>query len=267
MVRWSVLGLLLRVLARADTPGGSEPPAPTAIEPRKAGELEGKGFQWKPALLQAGLFAGIQHSFRIATEPATRQNLGGPFWRDYLNSAKSLHGWEDGDPHMVNYVGHPMMGAVTGYIQVQNDPRGRTQVFGIRNREYWKSRLRATAFSAAYSIQFELGPISESSIGNVGIDGKGHGAVDLVLTPALGLAWQATEDALDRYVVHRLEKLGGHRTGLIRDAFHLYAQVSADVFETVRAYGWAVAEHDADADIAARRIYGSFGPDDELMAA
>lgn len=68
-------------------------------------------------------------------------------------------------------------------------------------------------------------------------------------------------------LVHRLEKLGGHRTGLIRDAFHLYAQVNADVFETVRAYGWAVAEHDADADIAARRIYGSFGPDDDLMPA
>ncbi len=206
MVRWSVIGLfLLGVLARADT-SGSEQPAPTAGQPGKTGELEGKGFQWKPALLQAGLFAGIQHSFRIATEPATRHNLGGPFWRDYLNSAKSLHGWEDGDPHMVNYVGHPMMGAVTGYIQVQNDPRGRTQVFGIRNREYWKSRLRATAFSAAYSIQFELGPISESSIGNVGIDEKGHGAVDLVLTPVLGLAWQATEDALDRYLVDRLEK-------------------------------------------------------------
>ena len=67
-------------------------------------------------------------------------------------------------------------------------------------------------------------------------------------------------------LVHRLEKLGGHRIGLIRDAFHLYAQVNADVFETVRAYGWAVAEHDADADIAARRIFGSFGPD-ELMPA
>ena len=40
----------------------------------------------------------------------------------------------------------------------------------------------------------------------MGIDGKGHGAVDLVLTPVLGLAWQATENALDHYVVRSLEK-------------------------------------------------------------
>ena len=68
-------------------------------------------------------------------------------------------------------------------------------------------------------------------------------------------------------LVHRLEKLGGHRTWLIRDAFHLYAQVNADVFESVRAYGWAVLEHDADADIAARRIYGPFGSGDDLKPA
>lgn len=68
-------------------------------------------------------------------------------------------------------------------------------------------------------------------------------------------------------LVRRLEKLGGNRVSLIRDAFHLYAQASADVFETVRAYGWAVLEHDANADVAARRIYGPFGPDGDLKPA
>ena len=173
--------------------------------PTQQDDLDGQKFQWRPALQQAGLFLGIQHSFRFATEPATRANRKGPFWRDYVNSAASLRGWKDGDPPLVNYVGHPMMGAVTGYIQVQNDPRGRTKVFSFQ-RDYWQSRLKATAFSTAYSVQFELGPISESSLGNVGIDGKGHGAVDLVVTPVLGLAWQVTEDALDRFLVEKLER-------------------------------------------------------------
>ncbi|MBM3794555.1 MAG: hypothetical protein FJW31_10900 [Acidobacteria bacterium] len=71
-------------------------------------------FDWAAALRQSGLFLSIQHSFRIATEPASRGNLRGPFVRDYLKSARGLNGWADGDPPIVNYVGHPMMGAVSG---------------------------------------------------------------------------------------------------------------------------------------------------------
>jgi hypothetical protein len=180
---------------------------PAAADPIKTNkdELEEEGFHWNKALVEAGFFLGLQHGFRIATEPSSRANLKGPFFADYFQSASAVRGWSDGDPYIVNYVGHPMMGAVTGYIYVQNDPRGKGQVFG-RNPNYWKSRLRALAFSAAYSVQFELGPVSESSIGNVGLDGKGQGAVDLVVTPVLGFAWQTTEDAMDRLVVEPLER-------------------------------------------------------------
>jgi hypothetical protein len=181
---------------------------PALADPAKTGsqvETEGQGFHWKSALLESGFFLGIQHGFRIWTEPSSRGNLRGRFWADYVQSASSVHGWRDGDPHIVNYVGHPMMGAVSGYIYVQNDPRGKGQVFGL-NSGYWKSRLRALVYSASSSAQFELGPVSESSIGNVGIDNNGHGAVDLVVTPALGLAWQATEDALGKLVVEKLER-------------------------------------------------------------
>lgn len=59
------------------------------------------------------------------------------------------------------------MGAVTGYIQAHNDPAGRGRQFGW-NRGYWKSRMKATAWSTAYSLQFEFGPVSESSLDNVG---------------------------------------------------------------------------------------------------
>jgi hypothetical protein len=150
------------------------------------------------------MFLGIQHGFRVATEEATRGELKGPFVREWLRSIRSIDGWHDGDPFIVNYVGHPMMGAVSGWIQVQNDPEYRRATFG-RDQRYWKSRLRALAFSAAYSTQFELGPLSEASIGNVQLHPPETGLCDLVVTPAVGLGWQIAEDALDKLVVRRIE--------------------------------------------------------------
>jgi hypothetical protein len=112
---------------------------------------------------------------------------------------------------IVNYVGHPFQGAVAGYIQVHNDPGYRRAQFG-RSRLYWRSRLRAMAFSAAYSTQFELGPVSEASLGNLGKeDVGGAGAVDLVVTPVGGLGMMLLEDALDRYVVRSVEALTTNR--------------------------------------------------------
>jgi hypothetical protein len=116
----------------------------------------------------------------------------------------SLHGWSDGDPFYVNYVGHPMQGAVSGYIWVQNDERFRTAQFGANSR-YWKSRLRAAAFSFAYSTQFEIGPLSEASIGFIQSRWPQQGFVDHVVTPVIGTGWMIAEDALDRYVIRNLE--------------------------------------------------------------
>jgi len=177
-----------------------------AIRPRSSPELEaGPRFQWEPALKQAGFFLAIMHAWRLATEPGTRAELRGPFLRDYVSAVRGLRGWGDGDPFIVNYVGHPFQGAVSGYIQIQNDPRYRRLEFG-NSRPYWTSRLRAMAFAAVSSTQFELGPISEASIGNVGKNGVGAGAVDLVVTPLGGLGVLLAEDVLDRLLVRRIEK-------------------------------------------------------------
>ncbi len=173
-------------------------------------ELETGRFHWRAALIQSGLFLGIQHGFRLATEEGARNELKGPFFPDYFRSVRSLRGWGDGDPFLVNYIGHPMMGAVTGYIQIQNDAEGRIQQFGS-SPDYWKSRMHALAWSAAYSLQFELGPISEASIGNVGKKPGTMGMVDLVVTPIAGTGWLAAEDALDRYVITKLEKMSLNR--------------------------------------------------------
>jgi len=163
-------------------------------------------FEWGSALRQSALFLGIQHGFRFATEPGTRAAMKGRFLHDYLESVKGMRGWGDGDPFIVNYVGHPFQGAVSGFIQVQNDPGYRRAEFGA-SRVYWKSKMRAMGFATLYSFHFEFGPASEASLGNVGLDRKSSGAVDLVVTPLGGLGVMVAEDAVDRFVIRKAERL------------------------------------------------------------
>ena len=66
------------------------------------------------------------------------------------------------------------------------------------------------------SFQFEFGPFSESSIGNVGLNSNTTGWVDHVVTPAGALAFMVAEDALDRYLIARIESWT--RNGVIRAA-------------------------------------------------
>src|SRR5687768_4228750 len=82
-------------------------------------------FDWHPAFKQSLTFLTMQQTFRIATQKGTREELNGPYFRDWFTSVRNIRGWDDGDTIMANYVAHPMEGAVAGYIQVQNDPRYR----------------------------------------------------------------------------------------------------------------------------------------------
>ncbi len=180
-------------------------------------------FNWRPALLQSLRFLAVQHALNT---PTYRGTLKGPFFRDWFRSVKAYRytRWSDHDPFIVDYIGHPMMGAVTGRIQIQNDPRGITLEFG-KSKTYWKSRAKALGFSAVYAAQWELGPVSETSIGNLGSweyysqnTGRltnGTGAVDLVMTPVGGTAWLIGEDIIDRYAIQRLERVSGKKLWLL----------------------------------------------------
>ena len=175
-----------------------ENPAAEVEPPAKA-----KGVDWSALAVQSLTFLGIEHGFRWVTEDGTRHPHR-PFFDGYVDSLNNLHGWADGDPFYVNYVGHPMQGAVTGFLWVQNDRSYRTVEFG-KDRRYWKGRLRAGAFAWAYSEQFEIGPLSEASIGHIQSSYPQQGFVDQVTTPAIGFAWMLAEDALDRYMIKRFE--------------------------------------------------------------
>jgi hypothetical protein len=160
--------------------------------------------KWGPLFKEASFFLLVEHSYRAAFDTDTRNYLGGRFFQGYLDSVTNFHGWGDGDPLVVNYIGHPIQGAVAGDIWTHNDPRFRQAVFG-RDGHYWKGKLRAAAFTLVYSEQFELGPVSEASIGHIQSRYPQQGIVDQVITPSVGLGWMVAEDAIDRFVIRRIE--------------------------------------------------------------
>lgn len=168
-------------------------------------KLEENTFQWKSAIKQSGSMLMVQHAFRL-TQPKTRQELDVPLMFDsrYRNAISGISGWGDGDSFLTNDVAHPMMGAISGFIQIQNDGRARSLEFA-NNKTYWHSRLRAFAWAAAYSTNFELGPLSEASVGHVGRRPGTNGMTDFVVTPIGGFVMILLEDWLDTKIVKRYE--------------------------------------------------------------
>jgi len=201
--------------------------------------------KWKPMLVQALEFTVFQHAWRAAWDPGLRYLIAHkPFWHDYGVSLTdyNMNHWSDGDNFLVNDVGHPLEGAVYGRLFLQNDPKSFVQIG--RHNGYWKTRLQSLAWMTFWSTQFEVGPLSETDIGNQGgfyySNGCGTskaclttppwsagtnrwyglggitnntGWTDFIITPIVGLGWIVGEDTIDRYIVtpiareHRI--LGG----------------------------------------------------------
>lgn len=181
---------------------GDDPPA--KAEPVVAVKApEPAGVEWTELGISSFRFLAVMHGFRLATEPGTRAS-GAGLGAGYTGSVANLHGWADGDPFYVNYVGHPMQGAVAGRLWLLHDRRYRRAEFG-GSADYWKGKLRAAAFAWAFSEQFEIGPLSEASIGHIQKDFPQQGFVDHVVTPTVGLGWMVAEDTLDRYLIKRIE--------------------------------------------------------------
>ena len=175
-------------------------------------------------------------AWRVAFDPGMRWDLAHkPFYHDWFASYPqyNMHRWGDGDSFVVNDVGHPLEGAVFARNFLQNSPNSMV-VIG-KNPRYWTSRLKALAWAAAWSTQSEIGPLSETNIGNQGgftyVSGCGTylfclnnpkypdkptnntGWTDFIITPVIGVAWVLGEDTIDKYIVmpiavnHRI--LGG----------------------------------------------------------
>jgi hypothetical protein len=164
----------------------------------------------------------------------------GAWWNRYVNSVEGWRWdiWSDDNPFLDDYVGHPMMGSITNYLWIQNDPKSMT-LEQSNNWPYWRRMLRALAFSTFYSFEWKLGPFGEAGIGHNGDhyfgDEKGHvttnetGWVELVTTPAGGFGWTLGEDALDKHVVRRLEAKSRNPLALTVDQFLTPSRGTANI--------------------------------------
>ncbi len=197
-------------LAAANSPGSAagDPLASPAVLPilplaPRPAETKSSGVEWTALGRSSFRFLAIMHAFRWATEADTRGG-GAGLGSAYIRSVNNLHGWADGDPYYVNYLGHPAQGAITGRLWLNHDRRYRNLEFG-GNPDYWKGKLRAAAFSWAFSEQFEIGLISEASIGHIQDRFPQQGFVDHVITPTVGLGLSVLEDSVDKYFIKRME--------------------------------------------------------------
>ena len=222
----------LSELPSAPVPVDAPTSAPSLFSARGPGQPDVESdvgderYHWRGLLLESFAFISIEDGVRLAADNTLRSLIvEKPFWHDYIASLHqfNMRRWNDGDDFLVNYIGHPMQGSISGYIEVQNHPVDRRIQFGERG--YWPSRGRAFLWSTAYSTYSEIGPTGEAAIGNEGgftydlrcdlhcnatnakPSGKetnNTGWVDFIVTPTAGTLWMVAEDVLDKEISARL---------------------------------------------------------------
>jgi hypothetical protein len=166
-----------------------------------------KQTRWLKILQESVTYLIFAHAVRM-TEEDTPGELSGPFFQDWFDSVGSFQWkWDDGDKVFTNYVAHPGQGSVFGYIYGLNNRRITYLHFG-KSGAYWKFKCHQFLFSVVSTISFEIGPLSEASLGNVGLeDPGGHSIIDYVNTPVLGVfGVSVLEDMADHYINKRVER-------------------------------------------------------------
>jgi hypothetical protein len=136
--------------------------------------LRPPGIHWAPLLWEWWLDICIEQSERVIMEPKTRDQLEGPFFRDWFSDVAQYRysQWDDGDKFATSYLGHPLQGAVIEAIFWQNDDRVRFSEQDFHSAAYRKALLEAFVFATVDAIQWKLGPVSEASIGHVGLPAR-----------------------------------------------------------------------------------------------
>jgi hypothetical protein len=162
--------------------------------------------QFMPTKMSKVILYGLQltfyeHVMRVATQDFTRQQLEGKFWPEYFDSVRVPEKWSDKDGWEVNYLGHAIHGGA--FTRIWLDQR---EVTATSKAQYMKQIGRAFIYTAVFSLQYEIGPMSEASIGNVGMNPDDVGWVDLVWTPVGSVLWTIGEDMIDKYALTWIEK-------------------------------------------------------------
>lgn len=185
-----------------------------------------ESYHWKGLLWQSFAFISAEDAFRFSTDYYVRHlTATAPYWRDYMISMThwDMTRWSDGDDFLVDDIGHPMQGAVSAYLEIQNSPTQRNLRIG-ESGAYWKSRFLAMMWANLFSIQQKIGPLGEAAIGSAGgytyplncpypckslhpssRYTNNTGWTDFIMTPVGGTAWVIGEDAIDRFITGPLQ--------------------------------------------------------------
>ena len=173
-------------------------------------------------------FTGVEDTFRLFTDPYMRELVvDKPYWADYKASMGqwNMRRWNDGDDFLVDDIGHPMQGAISAFIEIQNSPRQRDLRIG-KSKEYWRSRFLSMMWATVFSTQQKIGPLGEAALGSAGgytytqncaypcpsyIPGvtkytNNTGWTDFITTPTIGQLSVMLEDFLDLEVSDRLQR-------------------------------------------------------------
>jgi len=201
----------------AEHQGGNQP---VSLENEQSSER----YHWKGLLWQSLGFIGVENTYRLSTDYYMRHLLAtGPYWRNYGISMThwDMDRWSDGDDFLVDDIGHPMQGAASEFIEIQNSPSARNLRIDTSSA-YWKSRFVAMLWATAYSTQQKIGPLGEAALGNAGgytytlhcpfpctRPGAEYtnntGWTDFIMTPAGGTVWVIGEDFIDRFISDRVQ--------------------------------------------------------------
>jgi len=195
---------------------------------------------WRPLLISSAALTAFLNVGNVYTGYWYRWETTHGKWMDRWFDSDlgwNWNYWQDGNPAMDDYVGHPMMGSITNYIWIQNDPKGATVQIGEPG--YWKSRFRALAFTTVFHFQWKFGPFGEAGVGHIGdhpthrVNGQlrnDTGDVELVTTPLGGFLWTMAEDALDKAVVRKVEATPRRPATLLLLSFLTPSRATANIF-------------------------------------
>jgi hypothetical protein len=194
-----------RTLPEADHSTALVLPHPIPSDPAVTPSPQKGSIAWRSLLRDSLVLLAVQHAYRIGFEDGTRENLDGPFFEEWFASASTLCCWDDGDRMTTNYLWHPLLGSAASFVFANNHVASQETPIGNTSR-YWKAKGGQGIYSFLYSLNFELGPLSEASIGNVGLKPGEMTYCDFVVTPAIGLLISVAEDAARLHIIDRVKR-------------------------------------------------------------
>ena len=209
--------------AADDTASASTPYVRQPVQPGAQGPDRSGGIHWRSLIQEWWLNLIMEHTERILKESKTRDQLSGPFFHGWINTVSMYRfdRWDDNDKFVTSNLGHPTQGAIVAAIFWQNNDHVRFSDQDFHSAAYRKALLQTFVFVTFDAVQWKLGPLSEASIGHVGLPAHSWeqnckqlnipceprtGLNDLVLNETGGMVMTIGFQWLDKHVQKRIEQ-------------------------------------------------------------